>query len=254
MAEPTTPEVSLSQRAGNEEQALDGYRQAVQKSPRFVDGYLALARTHAEHWRYPQAVVAYQNALRVAPQRLSIKIALGKALWILRRGEEAVEILEPITKADPTLFPAGLICARYYLQSGKPERAISILEPMLKTHPDDASLNYMFGAALHQTGDKKRSKAALEKFFAANKVIDELTLPIDVPQSQYFAELLRRGMLNARYDWGQSIKWLNMAARAQPNNPVTHELLAQRYRENGTPEQAVRKENIAYSLKNRSAR
>ncbi|MEO1524706.1 MAG: tetratricopeptide repeat protein [Planctomycetota bacterium] len=239
----------MLQRAGKESEALNYYREATKKSPRLIDGYLAQARTHAAHWRYEQAVTAYRRALKVDPDRLSIQIALGKALWILRKGDEAVAVLEPITKSDPTVFPAGQICARHYLQVGDPQRAIDILEPVMQTHGDDASLNYMLGSAYHQLGKEDRSDAAMQKFFAANKVIDELTAPIEVPQSQYFTELVRRGMLNTQYDWEQSIKWLNMAARTQPKNPLAHELLALRYRENGTPEQALRKENIALSLR-----
>lgn len=242
------------QRAGNEDEAMAFYGKAVTKSPQLVDAYLAQARTHATHWRYGQAVSIYRRALEIDPERMSIKIALGKALWKLRRGEEAVAILEPITESDPSIFPAAQICARHYLQTGDPRRVLAILEPVMSSHPDDASLNYMLGAAYHQVGESNRSEAAMKKFFASNKIIDELAEPIDVPQSQYFNELIRRGLMNARYDWEQSIKWLNMAARAQPANPIPHELLALRYQENGTPEQALRKANIAYSLRNRSSR
>ncbi|MEL6106343.1 MAG: tetratricopeptide repeat protein [Planctomycetota bacterium] len=239
------------QRAGNEDEAMEYYGKAVRKSPQLVDAYLAQARTHATHWRYGQAVAMYRRALQVDPERMSVKIALGKALWKLRRGEEAVAILEPITQSDPAVFPAAQICARYYLQAGDPRRVLAILEPVMESHPDDASLNYMLGSAYHQVGETSRCDAAMKKFFASNKIIDELAEPIDVPESRYFNELIRRGLMNARYDWEQSIKWLNMAARAQPANPIAHELLALRYQENGTPEQALRRANIAYSLRNR---
>ncbi len=80
----------------------------------------------------------------------------------------------------------------------------------------------------------------MEKFLIANENIDRLrSSRFDVPLGEQYKEALRRALAYRRYDWEQSITWLNRAAQSQPDNPQPHALLARHYTESGSNGEAI---------------
>ena len=217
-----------------------------------MNSYVAQATIWSNRSVYDQAEKAYRKACAVAPDRLDTRIALGKTLWKMHRKSETVELLKPIADQQPTVYPCGRMVAQYYTEQNDSAKVIATLRPMMQNFPDDASLNYMLASAYNEAGKTVESRAAMEKFLIANENIDRLrSSRFDVPPGEQYKEALRRALAYRRYDWEQSIKWLNLAAQSQPDNPEPHALLARHYRELGSNGEAVQQQNTAETLAQR---
>ena len=242
----------MLQQQGDNDLALAMYSESTKRNPAFVDSYVAQATLWSNRSVHSQVEKAYRQACEIAPHRLDTRIALGKTLWKMQRKSETVELLKPIADEHPTVYPCGRMVAQYYTEQNDSAKVIATLRPMLQNFPDDASLNYMLASACNEAGKNAESRAAMERFLIANEKIDRLRSDrFDVPLGEQYQEALRRALAYRRYDWKQSILWLNRAAQSQPDNPEPHELLARHYRELGSTSDAVQHQNIAETLAQR---
>ena len=245
----------IHEQLDDDDNALDMFVRSTNRAPDFVDARLAQARLWTERLDYDRALQAYREVCRLDPQRTDTMIAMSKLLWKLDRKSDAADVLRPIARASPSIYPAGQLAAQYDAQQGDHQNVIATIQPMMKTFPDDASLNYMLASAYRETGDLERSSEAMNRFFDANKNLDRLRASrFDVPLPQQYAELIKRASLYRRYDWVQTLKWLNLATQSQPANPEPHLLLAKHYEESGSAADAIRHRNIAESLAHQPSR
>ena len=239
----------LSQQQGDTDSALAMYGESTKRDPQLVESFVAQATIWSNRSVYDQAEKAYRKACAVAPDRLDIRIALGKTLWKMHRKSEAAELLKPIADQQPSVYPGGRMVAQYYAEQKDSGNVIATLRPMMQTFPDDASLNYMLASAHHEAGNTIESMATMKKFLIANENIDRLlSSSFDVRPSEQYPEALRRALAYRRYDWKRSMEWLNRAAQIQPDNPEPHALLARHYRELGSTNEAVQEQNTAETL------
>ena len=237
---------------GNDDAALALFVESTNRDPWFVDSYFAQAQIWGSRFQYEEALNAYRKAHQVAPDRLEVAIALGKALWKTHQETEAADMLVPITRQDASIYPAGRIVAQYYARQNDAENVISTVKPMMQHFPDDASLNYLLASAYNDLGKRAEATAAMNKYFVANEHIDRLkSAGFDVPLEQQYAEVTRRALKYRQYDWEQSLKWLDLATQSQPENPQPYEMLASYYREEGSIRQSVQHQNTAESLASR---
>jgi tetratricopeptide (TPR) repeat protein len=239
----------ILQEQGDTDSALAMYAESTKRNPQLVESYVAQASIWSKRSVYDHAEQAYRKACAIAPDRLDIRIALGKTLRKMHRKSEMIELLKPITDQQPTVYPCGQMVAQYYAEQNDSANVIATLRPMMQTYPDDASLNYMLASAYHQSGMAVESRAAMEKFLIANENIDRLrSSGFDLPPGEQYQEVLRRALAYRQYDRKQAITWLNHAAQIQPDNPHPHVLLASHYRESGSNGEAVQQQNTAETL------
>ncbi len=242
----------ILQLQGDNDSAIAMYNESTKRNPELVNSYVAQATIWSNRSVYDRAEKAYRKACEIASDRLDTRIALGKTLWKMHRKSDTVELLKPIADQHPTVYPCGRMVAQYYTEQNDSARVIATLRPMMQNFPDDASLNYMLASAYNKTGKTVESRAAIEKFLIANEQIDRLrSSRFDVPPGEQYKEALRRALAYRRYDWEQSIEWLNLAAQSQPDNPEPHALLARHYRELGSNDEAVQQQNTADTLAQR---
>ncbi len=239
----------MLQQRGDTDSALTMYAESTKRNPLFVQSYIAQATIWSSRHAHEQAKIAYRKAIEIAPERLEHRIALGKTLWKMHRKSEAADLLQPIVDQHPTVYPCGHRVALYHAEQRDFEKVIVTLQPMMRHFPDDASLNYLLAAAYQGAGKPVQARAAMKKFLVANENIDRVrSSRYDVPFGDQYEEALRRAMAYRRYDWKQSLTWLNRAADSQPDNPQPHVLLSRHYRELGSDGEAVRHQNIADSM------
>tara|TARA_R110002049_G_scaffold285698_1_gene466664 strand:- start:32938 stop:34305 length:1368 start_codon:yes stop_codon:yes gene_type:complete len=239
----------MHQLLGDRKTALAMFIESTNRNPDMVDAYLAQATGWSALLRHDRALQAYRMALDAEPDRIDTRVAMGKLLWKLDQRNEAAELLKPIARSSPNIYPAGELVAQYHLMRNEPQQAISILQSMTQHFPDDASLNYMLASAHDQIDNIDESTAAMNQFFIANKELDQLRADrFDVPLEQQYAEVIRRASQYRRFDWVQSLKWLDLATQSQPDNPEPHILLARHHTESGSNSQAKRHQNIAEFL------
>jgi len=110
--------------------------------------YQARGDRYFEQKRYDQAILEYQNALKVNAQMGSVRARLADAYS--QTGQTAKAIGEYIRAADllPDDVPLQLIAVRSFLASGRFEDARARVERVLEKNPKNAEAQGLLGSAL----------------------------------------------------------------------------------------------------------
>jgi tetratricopeptide (TPR) repeat protein len=109
------------------------------------DGLATLAEARQD-WEAFRAEVA--ALLESDPKNGAERHRLARALFKLRRRDDALAELRRGSEDDPSLEPAEVAMSRLYAQDGKPDKAFEWLEKAEKEHPNDtrvrvATANYL---------------------------------------------------------------------------------------------------------------
>lgn len=131
------------------------FAQAVQRDPTFSRAWAGLSFTHFQNafqgWT-PRADEA-QRAHEAAGQSLmadsrdpAAHCAMGRALWLLERGTEAVSALEQSVDLSPNFALAHYTLSFVHSQTGNPQTAITEADTSQALSPYDPLLFAMHGA------------------------------------------------------------------------------------------------------------
>ncbi|HWA92565.1 MAG TPA: tetratricopeptide repeat protein [Rhizomicrobium sp.] len=176
-------------RARRDEDALEAFRYTVERVPQSASAhreYNALAYTLGkldpqntsyaqarakigdhpdlllgdgeQHLRLGNAELAEQllsDALRIAPERIDIANARGRALIKLKRFEEAIEQLHNTAKRDGRTMDSRRDLATALLMSRRSAEAIPVLEQSLAFAPFDQLLLAFLALAYREQGDDR---------------------------------------------------------------------------------------------------
>jgi len=127
-------------RAGKNTEAIELFKQLVQRDPSDTESRLWIARLDLRVGRTSDAEAAFRSVLREHPADIDAKIGLANAL--LRKGaaDEALTILteaEPAAGQNADLFSA---LARAYRRTGDDRRALEYFKRARALSPDDPDI------------------------------------------------------------------------------------------------------------------
>jgi tetratricopeptide (TPR) repeat protein len=176
-------------RARRDVEALEAYRRTVEIAPDFVPAHRELnalswsmGRTDLTFASYaaardkvgdgPDLLLAeaeqrlrlrdgetaeelLKRARQVAPQRLDIANALGRALSAQRRFGESVAVLEDVSYRNPASADYQRDLAMALLQDGRPAEAMRVVERALASSPFDQLLLAFLALAYRELGDSR---------------------------------------------------------------------------------------------------
>ncbi len=83
------------------DQALNWYRTAVQRNPKYTDAWLGVADVHVVLGQFDEAVAQLQAARREAPDSVALQLGYGDVCYRAGRFAEAREILADVARKDP---------------------------------------------------------------------------------------------------------------------------------------------------------
>lgn len=96
---------------GDYDRAIEGYKQVLERNPRFTDAWSHLARTYEEAGRYEEAAAAYRKNLELAPSLAGeLGLSLGLVYLNLRQYDDAVAHAKLAVDTNPA--GAHLLLAR----------------------------------------------------------------------------------------------------------------------------------------------
>ncbi|MGD0058242.1 MAG: tetratricopeptide repeat protein [Verrucomicrobiia bacterium] len=154
----------LVQGAGQVQEAVRHYEQALRLNPDFADAHRNLGNALMQTGRIQEAIAHYEQALRTRPDFFEANNNLGNALLQSGRIQEAIEQFQQALHINPDFADAHCNLGNVFLQEGKIEEAIAHYEQALRIKPDLAEAHNSLGAALYQTG---RREEAIEHFLQA---------------------------------------------------------------------------------------
>ena len=144
---------------------------AVRKTPNSVDARLQLGLVYQQAKRYDDAVVQFDQVLKVAP---TIKEALvGKGVALMEKGDlqgataPLTKVVQATRKGEFANSDSNLGAAYYYLgvialKQAKPDVAIDQLRHALNIAPTDSDAMYQIGLAQLQLGKQADAVATFK--------------------------------------------------------------------------------------------
>ncbi len=145
------------------EQAISAYQKAVLLKPDSITLLYALGSLYWKSIRYDEAEKIFSDILQREPNEPRASFNLGDIY--LTKGEfaKAVPLLEVAAKAFPAEFDTRFALGRAYLATNKPAPAITEFESAIKLN-DQVSEGYFYlGRALQRVGRKDEAKKAVVK-------------------------------------------------------------------------------------------
>lgn len=118
-----------------------------------------------------EAAGAYENALKLAPDSIDVRYALGALNWKLFRYDDAEKIFLEVLRRVPNEPRASFNLGDIYLTKGDSAKAIPFLEISVKAFPDEFDTHFALGRALLA---QNKFIEAISEFNAAIKANSEI--------------------------------------------------------------------------------
>lgn len=199
-------------RAGNLDQAGDGFASIVKDAPQFAEAYLNLGLVREEQGRHADAIVSLRKALELKPRLRGASLFLGIAEFRFNRLHDAIASLRKETAGYPKDANAWMWLGVVELENGDGEAAADALDKAAKLAPDNVDILYHRGRAHLFV-----SNESYARMFKAD------------PKSWRIPELLAEA--NAGADRHiDAIAEYEAAIKLAPNEPRLHEQLGTEYR------------------------
>jgi tetratricopeptide (TPR) repeat protein len=213
-------QASEAMRAGNLEEAGQGFAGIVTRSPSFAEAHFNLGLVREEQGRYEDAINSFKKALALKPRLRGANLFLGIAQFRLNQLESAEAAVQKETAAYPTDANAWMWLGVVRLAGEHPEAAAEALDKAAQLAPQNVDILYHRGRAHLLV-----SKNSYARMFAA----DPRSWRVHQVMAEANAEADRH--LDAVAEYEAAIKLV-------PTQPGLHEALGSEYRNLGKSEQA----------------
>jgi tetratricopeptide (TPR) repeat protein len=207
-------------RAGNLDQAADGFASIVKDAPEFAEAYLNLGLVREEQSRHEDAIASLQRALELKPRLRGANLFLGIAEFRSNRLDAAIVAIRKETAAYPKDANAWMWLGVVQLEKGNGGDAVEALDKAAKLSPENVDILYHRGRAHLLV-----SNDSYARMFKAD------------PKSWRVRELLAEANADAERHM-DAIAEYEAAIKLVPNEPRLHEALGTEYRLAGKMQEA----------------
>ena len=146
------------------------------KNPSDGRGWDVLAPIYLRIGRFPDAVTAYRNAIRLAGETATRQAGLGEAMVNGAGGvvsAEAQAVFEAALKLEPANPKANFYLALALSQEGRRPEAVAMLQKMQASLPQDSPWRRAVGQALAAEGSRPAAGPTEDQVAAASSLSDE---------------------------------------------------------------------------------
>ncbi len=125
----------LSQR--QHQTAFEAAQRTIEVHPNYADGFATLAFISSYSGRFEAGLEAIDRAMRINPQGTGVYLSVkGRILYLMKRYEEAVPLLEDSAERNPAFDRTHLTLAALYAQLGRFEDAAWSVDEALAINPE----------------------------------------------------------------------------------------------------------------------
>jgi tetratricopeptide (TPR) repeat protein len=135
--------------------------------------YLKSAREYADHKRYDEACIQYQNALKIAPDDVKALISLGETRLKLKHSMDAYAAFSRASVADPKDVKSREYLAYLLLLSGRFDMAEKQALSALGIDPKDARAKEILAQARFMGGKRDQGIKTMEELVASGSPKEE---------------------------------------------------------------------------------
>jgi tetratricopeptide (TPR) repeat protein len=147
---------------GNLDDALKGYKIALDLRPNEPELYAAIGELYLEHHTYDNAKVELEKALELDPSSVHALYLLGRLYVETRDNQTAVPYLERALRLQPDLAEANSLLGTAYLRLG---RAADAIPRLAKAAPSDhyGNVHYQLYVAYRKLGKAELANKELAR-------------------------------------------------------------------------------------------
>ncbi|GIK15039.1 MAG: cell division cycle protein 48 [Planctomycetota bacterium] len=139
----------------NQQDSVGPLQEALRLSPNNVPLRVHLAEVLTSLGRYDEAETEFRKALQLSPEDVGVKIGLARAYYKQGKNSHALVIVEDLIKAPRPDARAYVLFARLLLRQGEVKRAVQAYKDALESDPsvEDEALSEQLGvrAGLQET-------------------------------------------------------------------------------------------------------
>jgi tetratricopeptide (TPR) repeat protein len=144
--------LSLAER-GNKQEAMNIVLHLLERRPDFEPAIKLKAMLLEDAGRTSEAAVAYEEALKLAPNDADLLLKTGIYKLAAGQKEEALNLLQRCVRILPRDGDAQYYLAQAYHLNGQEDLALRAIQQSLKAEPDNVSVWQKYGELLCGTGD-----------------------------------------------------------------------------------------------------
>jgi tetratricopeptide (TPR) repeat protein len=146
--------------AGRYEEALVAYEEALRLNPKFSHAYYGKGNTLYHLQRFQESLLAYEQALRFGYNSADAYYDQGNALYHLQRYQEAVAAYEQAIQLNPNLAVAYYDQGNALYHLERYQEAVAAYEQAIKRGFNTAAVYYDQGNALQKLGRMREAQLA----------------------------------------------------------------------------------------------
>jgi tetratricopeptide (TPR) repeat protein len=150
--------------AGQNDQAVRAYEQAVQLEPGAADLFAALGDAYDATGNLTKAEGAYARSIRIEPSNASYQVKYGRNQIKLQNPRKAETAFRQALVHDAHNADAHFELGKLANSSANPTAAISHFEQAVAANPSLKAAWYQLSLSYHRAGQEEKSRAAKEQF------------------------------------------------------------------------------------------
>ena len=205
-----------------------------------VDAAYVLGIAYIQTKNYDQARKAFGTMFAVPPDSAAAYLFTARMLLRQEFDPVAEEYAQKAATLDPKLPLAHFLLGELYLYKSRVPDAIAEFQKEIALNPAHAATYYKLADAYSR----------IQKYDEADRLLQR-SIWLDSTSTGPF--ILRGKVLEKKGEFDLAVLALQRAAAMDPNNPMTHQLLGQAYRNVGKKEDAERELKLAEQLQSSQA-
>lgn len=150
------------------EEAVLAYNEAIKIDPKSVSGYKGLGKAYTIQGKFDDAEKVYQQGQDLVTDKDQLKLCLAGLYIDKNMMDQAQEMYNQIIAADPAYIPAYEGLYRLLLAQGKAYDAIPLLIKCTQSNANNAFGHFLLADAYLRTGDRDNALDALTKSLEAD--------------------------------------------------------------------------------------
>jgi tetratricopeptide (TPR) repeat protein len=234
------------------DRATQTYRRILELDSDLLEARLRLATILIAHRRGDEAATELAILREKLPNHPEVQLLWGQALALLGRTDEARIAIEDVLRANPDYPPALLEHGKNALFDGNEEIAERDLARAAKLDPGNIQAHNQFAFVLNRTGKQAQAAAEYAKAHQletdAERIREIINGPLQANPNnpslhhEIGVIALRSGLLS------EALRWFNSSLQVDPDYLLTHQILANIYRELDNPALSAKHRAMAQKL------
>lgn len=157
---------------GRKEEAFQNFKRATEIKPNYAEAWNSLGVAWTERKDFAQAATCFASAAQLAPETVSFRYNLARALGLQGRAPEAIAEYRTVLKLDPQIAAAHYDLGVLLAKTGEAGPAILHFQETLRLQSNQPVAHYQLGKLLAAGGKKQE---AIEHLRAALKLQPNFT-------------------------------------------------------------------------------